>query len=70
MKFYSPPPLSVPLSQEHMSALNAFVFHRVSVEEAGLVPAVLEWVKAEVQLGTAQRRYDTVKSDVISYHFK
>jgi hypothetical protein len=53
--------LSVPLTKEHLEALNAFVFHRVAVEEVGLVPAALEWVKLEVQLGTAQKRYGVLR---------
>jgi hypothetical protein len=52
---------SVPLTKEHLEALNAFVFHRVAVEEVGLVPAALEWVKLEVQLGTAQKRYGVLR---------
>ena len=52
---------SVPLTKEHLEALNAFVFHRVPVEEVGLVPAALEWVKLECQLGTSQRRYTVLK---------
>lgn len=52
---------SVPLTKEHLEALNAFVFHRVPVEEVGLVPAALEWVKLECQLGTAQKRFTVLK---------
>jgi hypothetical protein len=52
---------SVPLTKEHLEALNAYVFHRVPVEEVGLVPAALEWVKLECQLGTSQRRYTVLK---------
>jgi hypothetical protein len=37
------------------------VFQRVSVEEAGLVPAVLDWVQFESQLAFAQRRYSALK---------
>jgi hypothetical protein len=33
----------------------------VAVEEVGLVPAALEWVKLEVQLGTAQKRYGVLR---------
>ncbi len=35
---------------EHLEALNGWVFQRVPVEEAGIVPAVLEWVTLESQL--------------------
>ncbi len=52
---------SVPLTKEHLEALNAYVFHRVPVEEVGLVPAALEWVKLECQLGTSQRRYTLLR---------
>ena len=48
---------SVPFTAEHLAALNAWVFQRVPVEEAGIVPAVLEWVKLESQLAYAQRRF-------------
>lgn len=41
---------SVPFTAEHLEALNGWVFQRVPVEEAGIVPAVLEWVKLESQL--------------------
>ena len=53
---------SVPFTAEHLSALNAWVFQRVPVEEAGIVPAVLEWVKLESQLAYAQRRYLSLRS--------
>ena len=52
---------SVPLTKEHLEALNAYVFQRVPIEEVGLVPAALEWVKLEVDLGTAQKRYVVLK---------